>query len=80
MAPSRLRSVATGWLQRRSEERSGCLWRPDVDHDPAAIAPEAALTSTFRESLTGPLPNIIVRSWGVLIWHLPGHAIATAIP
>jgi hypothetical protein len=33
----------------------------------AAIAPEAALTSTFGESLTGPLANIIVRSWGALI-------------
>ena len=33
----------------------------------AAIAPEAALTSTFGESLTGPLANIVVRSWGTLI-------------
>ncbi len=33
----------------------------------AAIAPEAALTSMFGESLTGPLANIIVRSWGALI-------------
>lgn len=33
----------------------------------AAIAPEAALTSTFGETLTGPLAHIIVRSWGALI-------------
>ena len=33
----------------------------------AAIAPEAALQSTFGETLTGPLANIVVRSWGALI-------------
>lgn len=33
----------------------------------AAIAPQAALRSTFGETLEGPLTEIIVRSWGVLI-------------
>lgn len=33
----------------------------------AAIAPQAALRSTFGDSLGGPLAEIIVRNWGVLI-------------
>ena len=33
----------------------------------AAIAPQAALRSTFGESLTGPLAEIVVRNWGALI-------------
>ena len=33
----------------------------------AAISPEAALQSTFGETLSGPLAEIIVRSWGALI-------------
>jgi hypothetical protein len=33
----------------------------------AAIAPQAALRSTFGETLDGPLADIIVRNWGVLI-------------
>ena len=33
----------------------------------AAIAPGAALQSTFGETLTGPLANIVVRTWGALI-------------
>ena len=33
----------------------------------AAIAPSAALNSSFGESLTGPLAEIVVRNWGVLI-------------
>jgi hypothetical protein len=33
----------------------------------AAISPEATLASTFGESLHGPVANVIVRSWGVLI-------------
>jgi hypothetical protein len=33
----------------------------------AALAPEAALQSTFGETLTGPLANIVVRTWGALI-------------
>jgi hypothetical protein len=33
----------------------------------AAIAPQAALQSTFGESLEGPLAEIVVRNWGVLV-------------
>jgi hypothetical protein len=33
----------------------------------AVIAPQAALLSTFGESLEGPLMEIIVRNWGALI-------------
>lgn len=33
----------------------------------AVVSPEAALNQTFGESLTGPLANMIVRSWAVLI-------------
>jgi len=33
----------------------------------AAIAPEAALRSTFGESISGPVADIVVRNWGVLI-------------
>ena len=33
----------------------------------AAIAPQAALHSTFGESLEGPLAEIVVRNWGALI-------------
>ena len=33
----------------------------------AAIAPQAALQGTFGETLTGPLAEIVVRNWGVLI-------------
>ena len=33
----------------------------------AAIAPDAALKSTFGETLTGPLAQIVVRNWGALI-------------
>lgn len=33
----------------------------------AAILPQAALLSTFGESLEGPLAEIIVRNWGALI-------------
>ena len=33
----------------------------------AAISPSAALQSTFGESLNGPLAELIVRNWGVLI-------------
>jgi len=33
----------------------------------AAIAPEAALQSSFGEQLDGPLASIIVRNWGALI-------------
>lgn len=33
----------------------------------AAIAPQAALQGTFGETLSGPLAEIVVRNWGVLI-------------
>jgi hypothetical protein len=33
----------------------------------AALAPQAALQSTFGETLQGPLAEIVVRNWGVLI-------------
>ena len=33
----------------------------------AVFAPEAALNNTFGESISGPVANIIVRSWGALI-------------
>lgn len=33
----------------------------------AAIAPEAALRSTFGEALTGPVAEVVVRNWGALI-------------
>jgi hypothetical protein len=33
----------------------------------AAISPQAALRSTFGESLSGPVADIVVRNWGALI-------------
>ena len=33
----------------------------------AAIAPAAALRGTFGETLEGPLAEVVVRNWGVLI-------------
>jgi hypothetical protein len=33
----------------------------------AAIAPQAALRSTFGETMEGPLSEIVVRNWGALI-------------
>jgi hypothetical protein len=33
----------------------------------AAVAPEAALRSTFGESVNGPVADIVVRNWGALI-------------
>ena len=33
----------------------------------AAVAPQAALRSTFGEALDGPVADIVVRNWGVLI-------------
>ena len=33
----------------------------------AAIAPKAALRSTFGETLDGPVAEIVVRNWGALI-------------
>lgn len=34
----------------------------------AAIAPRAMLQSTFGETLEGPLADLVVRNWGVLIF------------
>jgi hypothetical protein len=33
----------------------------------AALAPDAALRSTFGEGLSGPVADIVVRNWGALI-------------
>jgi hypothetical protein len=33
----------------------------------AALAPEAALRSTFGESVSGPVADVVVRNWGALI-------------
>ncbi len=33
----------------------------------AAVAPAAALQSTFGDSLQGPLAEVVVRNWGILI-------------
>ena len=33
----------------------------------AAIAPRAAIRSTFGDTLEGPVADIVVRNWGVLI-------------
>ena len=33
----------------------------------AALAPEAALRSTFGESVSGPVADIVVRNWGALV-------------
>jgi hypothetical protein len=33
----------------------------------AAIAPQAALQATFGDTLQGPIADIVVRNWGVLI-------------
>ena len=33
----------------------------------AAIAPQAALQGTFGDSLEGPVADIVVRNWGLLI-------------
>jgi hypothetical protein len=33
----------------------------------AALAPQAALRSTFGETLEGPLAEVVVRNWGALI-------------
>jgi hypothetical protein len=33
----------------------------------AAIAPQAALRSTFGETVTGPVADVVVRDWGALI-------------
>jgi energy-converting hydrogenase Eha subunit E len=56
----------------------------------AAIAPQAALQSTFGETLEGPVAEIVVRNWGVLIavvgvmliygaYHPPVRALALIV-
>jgi hypothetical protein len=41
----------------------------------AAIAPQAALRSSFGETLEGPLADVVVRNWGVLIGLVGGMLI-----
>jgi hypothetical protein len=56
----------------------------------AAIAPQAALRSTFGETLPGPLAELVVRNWGALItligamliygaFHPPVRALALTV-
>ena len=33
----------------------------------AAVAPEASLLSSFGQSIDGPIAQIVVRNWGILI-------------
>jgi|SRR5262245_28631483 len=44
----------------------------------AAVAPQAALQSTFGESIDGPVAEIVVRNWGALIALIGGMLIAGA--
>ena len=44
----------------------------------AAIAPHAALQSTFGETLEGPLADIVVRNWSMLITLVGGMLIYAA--
>lgn len=41
----------------------------------AAFAPEAALRSTFGESISGPVADVVVRNWGALIALIGGMLI-----
>ncbi len=41
----------------------------------AVIAPEAALLSTFGETLEGPLAGIVVRNWGALVTLIGGMLV-----
>lgn len=41
----------------------------------AALAPAEALQSTFGESLQGPLAEVVVRNWGILIALMGGLLI-----
>lgn len=56
----------------------------------AAVAPEAALRSSFGESIDGPVAQIVVRNWGVLIglmgllliygaFHVPARRLALVV-
>ena len=44
----------------------------------AAFAPEAALRSTFGESVSGPVADVVVRNWGALIALVGAMLIYTA--
>jgi hypothetical protein len=44
----------------------------------AAVAPQAALRSTFGESIEGPVAEIVVRNWGALITLIGGMLIVGA--
>jgi hypothetical protein len=41
----------------------------------AAVAPQAALRSMFGDTLEGPLAEIVVRNWGILIALIGGMLI-----
>jgi len=41
----------------------------------AAVAPQEALRSTFGEGLEGPVAEIVVRNWGVLIGLIGGMLV-----
>ena len=45
----------------------------------AALAPEAALRSTFGESVSGPVADIVVRNWGALIALVGAMLIGIAV-
>ena len=56
----------------------------------AALAPRPALVSTFGEALEGPVANVVVRNWAVLIalvggmlvygaFHAPSRPMALAV-
>ena len=44
----------------------------------AVVAPDAALRSTFGETLTGPVADVVVRNWGALIGLIGGMLIYAA--
>jgi hypothetical protein len=44
----------------------------------AALAPDAALRSTFGESVDGPVADVVVRNWGALIALMGGMLIYAA--
>jgi len=44
----------------------------------AAIAPDAALRSTFGESIDGPVADVVVRNWSALITMVGGMLIYAA--
>jgi hypothetical protein len=44
----------------------------------AAIAPDAALESTFGDTLEGPAADVVVRNWGALIGSIGGMLIYAA--